>query len=131
MIQFLHPKNLTPECLAMADALETAVRAHYPGVHKIEIHSDWNVPGTGGHVTESQHFSGNALDLHIEGLTLLQQWVVASRVPSIRGLGGYPSWASPGIHADCRQTPERALWWRDASGSYDHPMDEFFKLVAR
>lgn len=117
----------------MASQFEGYITQTYAGA-TIEVHSDWNPPGTGGHVSESFHYSGNALDLHVavngSVLPLLDQWIAASRCSSVRGLGGYPFWASRGIHIDCRPTAIRALWWRNAAGEYNESMDAFFKAVA-
>jgi hypothetical protein len=59
------------------------------------------------------HPKGLAVDIHIEGMSLIDQFIVASRFPVFRGIGVYPWWNNPGLHLDRRtynpQGP-RALW---------------------
>lgn len=125
-MNFLHPDQLTVECKQMASDFERYIQSIKPGA-TIEVHSDWDLPGS--HSAESQHYSGNAIDLHVNGMGLLEQWIAASRVMSVRGLGGYPFWHSRGLHLDCRPVATRALWWKNGDKKYDRPMTEFFKLV--
>lgn len=55
-----------------------------------------------GHSENSAHYFGNAVDLHIEGLNLIEQYLVAERF-LWGGLGLYPEWNTPGLHLDIRE----------------------------
>lgn len=54
-----------------------------------------------GHATNSMHYQGLAADLHIEGLSLPESVMMASK-SGFTGIGCYPNWNTPGIHVDCR-----------------------------
>ena len=85
------------------------------------IHVAWDA---NGHEVNSEHYLGLAVDLHVEGLTLLDQWLAAERFP-FRGIGVYPYWNSPGLHLDIRRSPRVNLgyrWWKDKDGAYK-PLD--------
>lgn len=117
MIEFLHPTQVNDGLkMALEDYL-TYLRMRTPGA-SIEITSDWNPPGEGGHVQESQHYQGLAADFHVHGVSLLDAWLALERFPKIMGVGIYPYWATPGLHADIRPTATRARWWRDAKQNY-------------
>lgn len=72
----------------------------------------------GTHVAGSYHGLGMAVDLHVPGMALTDQFIAASRFPAFMGIGLYPRWNNPGLHLDIRPTKIRALWWRDGSGIY-------------
>ena len=67
----------------------------------------------GFEVRESGFHNGFAVDFHIVGLSLLDQFLAVQRFSSFRGLGLYTWWNSPGIHADTRPMgahEPRSLW---------------------
>jgi len=51
--------------------------------------------------TTSWHSEGLAVDLHIKGLSVVDQFLVTSRF-SFSGIGIYKCWKSPGVHIDQR-----------------------------
>ena len=48
------------------------------------------------------HPKGLAVDVHVEGMPLLDQYLMAERIPVFRGIGLYPWWNRPGLHLDRR-----------------------------
>lgn len=94
---------------------------HYCG-HKIVIHCAKEARPSGWHPT------GRAVDLHIEGLTPMEQWLAAARFPVFHGLGVYSWWAHPGLHLDTRPMAHQgpiARWGSTAPGVYV-PLDAAF-----
>jgi len=60
----------------------------------------------------SQHYIGKAADVHIDGLHVLDQYVLAERF-DVKGLGVYPKdvWTyTPGLHIDVRTTDIGKRW---------------------
>jgi len=57
---------------------------------------------TSGHVKNSQHYFGKAVDCYCEDLSLLDFYLAAERF-SFNGIGIYPSWAHKGLHLDVRE----------------------------
>jgi hypothetical protein len=61
----------------------------------IHIHCAWeDRPG--------YHGTGEAADIHIEGLSLIDQWIAVERFSQFNGIGLYPHWNNPGLHVDVR-----------------------------
>jgi uncharacterized protein YcbK (DUF882 family) len=90
----------------------------------IHIHVAWE---EGGHVADSAHYAGRAVDLHMEGLTLAEQWLAAERF-LFHGIGLYPYWNYPGLHLDTASESGAwagRRWWRDRKGAYQ-PFDLAF-----
>ncbi len=58
---------------------------------------------TSGHAPNSQHYLGNAVDLHIEGFSLIEMYLAAERF-NFTGVGLYGPdvWRNPGLHLDVR-----------------------------
>lgn len=117
MITYLHPDQVKPTIKAAMAAYESYLLGRWPKA-TIEIHSDWNAPDTGGHVNESQHYEGLAVDFHVNGVGLVDAWLTLERIPQVMGIGIYPFWRSPGLHADTRPVAVRARWWRDSKNNY-------------
>jgi len=73
----------------------------------------------GGHSEKSQHYIGNAVDFHIEGISFLnaieeiEEAIRFYQVEDHIGLGIYPDWYNPGFHLDVRGT--KARWGRVGS----------------
>lgn len=84
---------------------------------------------TTGHSKQGYHPLGMAVDWHIEGMSLLDQFILASRF--FTGIGVYPFWNNPGIHGDIRPitkiTDPEARWWRTKSGQYLPLSEKAFK----
>lgn len=74
------------------------------------IHSDYR-EGDGS----SQHHLGLAVDIHIKGLDVLDQYLLAEKF-DFSGIGVYPCWNRPGIHIDIRKG-QRARWLAYNSGN--------------
>lgn len=55
-----------------------------------------------GHSTNSQHYLGRAVDLHIQNVPLIDQYLLAERY-GWRGIGVYTDWNNPGLHLDLRR----------------------------
>ena len=74
---------------------------------------------TGGHSENSQHYLGNAADLHIEGTTLINQYLLSERF-NFGGLGIYPEWNDPGLHCDVRRKGKEEPYnrWAKVNGKY-------------
>lgn len=70
------------------------------------IHCAW-ADGT-GHAPNSRHYMGEAVDLDIVGMTLINQVKLAYK-HGFTGIGAYPGWSTPGIHVDVRHT--RPTYW--------------------
>ena len=75
-----------------------------------------NAYATTGHSPNSQHYQGKAADIHIKGLSVLDQYIAAEKINLFNGIGVYPFWNTPGLHLDVRQKPAR--WGRNAAGIY-------------
>lgn len=77
-----------------------------------------------GHVEGSAHYftsqrTALAVDFHVVGMSLLDQWLLAERFPWV-GIGVYPGWEHPGLHCDLAWREHIRLgrrWWRDG-GTY-------------
>lgn len=76
----------------------------------IIIHSDYR-EGDGS----SQHHLGLAVDIHIKGLDVLDQYLLAEKF-DFSGIGVYPCWNRPGLHIDMRKG-RRARWLGYNSGN--------------
>lgn len=113
-IQWKKINNFTPEeswgdPMAMDIELVReldALRA-YTG-RRIVIHCGYEAREGKGY-----HPRGQAADIHIEDLSLMDAFLSASRFKRFRGIGVYPWWNSPGLHVDTRflnHGEPRALW---------------------
>ena len=65
---------------------------------RIVIHCGY---ATKGHSRNSMHYVGQAVDLHIEGLSVIEAWLASERF-DFGGIGLYPKWENPGLHLDVR-----------------------------
>lgn len=54
------------------------------------------------------HGRGEAVDIHIKGISLLCAYTLANESGLFGGIGVYPKWNNPGLHLDMR--PERTRW---------------------
>ena len=86
----------------------------------IIIHCGYELRKRGG-----QHPIGTAVDLHIENMSLFDQFIAALRFGFV-GIGVYPLWKHPGLHLDMRiNVPHRQLWGCIGSRQYV-PIDKNF-----
>jgi hypothetical protein len=68
-----------------------------------------------------QHGLGKAVDIVIEGMHWLDQYILVERSGLFTGIGAYPYWNTPGVHADIRDLlpgEPGARWARNAAGVY-------------
>lgn len=68
---------------------------HYVG-RPVYVHCGWELRDTGWHP------SGNAVDCHVKGMSLVDQFLAASRFDRFNGIGIYKYWRNPGLHLDDR-----------------------------
>jgi hypothetical protein len=75
-----------------------------------------------GHTDGSYHYKGMAVDFHVKGLNVFDQFLAVVRFDGFNGLGVYPFWNNPGIHGDIRPKSNRllpdSLWMRNGAGEY-------------
>lgn len=121
----MDPEAILPATVYLLDEMREA--AGRPIVIHVAADDDRraHVPGSSHYATEFA--PATAVDFHIVGMPLLDQWLLAERFPW-RGLGIYPFWANPGLHCDLRPVGREHQqmghrWWRDAEGRY-RPIDE-------
>lgn len=70
--------------------------------------------------SSGQHPHGKAVDFHLTGMSVFDQFIAASRF-GFRGIGLYPYWNNPGLHVDNRSLKpgqKKALWGCTAPGMY-------------
>ena len=107
------PQRALPDLVYLLDDVREDVG------RQVIIHVCWEA---GGHVPESSHYAtfteyATGVDFHIEGLPLLDQWLFVERY-AFNGIGLYPFWRTPGLHADLRRLGRDhprlgKRWWRD------------------
>lgn len=93
------------------------------GERKIIIHSGYREGSIGYHPLKM------AVDLHIEGLHVIDQYLIAERFDAFNGIGVYPNWDQPGIHVDVRpksKTNFDSRWGCLEKGVYLALNKEFF-----
>lgn len=81
----------------------------------IHIHCGYEKRKTGYHPLKC------ACDLHIAGLSVVDQFLVASRFDNFNGIGLYKWWKSPGLHLDTRPKCKIAFdarWMSVERGKY-------------
>jgi uncharacterized protein YcbK (DUF882 family) len=118
-----NPDAVVPELVYLVDGLRD-----YVG-RPVVIHVAFD---DAGHVEDSAHYMGAAVDLHVQGLSLMDQWLAAERFPFL-GVGLYPFWEHPGLHLDVRRVgaehgPGRR-WWRDKQGQYQPFTADFIRSL--
>ena len=125
------PDKVHPDLVGLLDVYrETLGR-------QVGILVAWDPPGT-GHVEDSAHPKGLAVDFYVPGFPLVEAWLWAERF-RWNGIGLYPWWRKtiapgvqeriPGLHCDLSPRPEHPelgrRWYRDAGGAY-HGLDRAF-----
>ena len=90
------------------------------------IHSAYR-PGNKGY-----HPLKMAVDLHIEGLHVIDQYLIAERFDEFNGIGVYPNWNKPGLHLDVRPKSKLEIdsrWGCFEPRNYVKLDYEFFRKV--
>lgn len=77
----------------------------------IIIHSSYRENDSG------YHGSGEAVDIHIVGLNVLDQYLLAEKSGLFNGIGVYSCWNNPGLHLDIRPNPARWGCWTPTGDS--------------
>ena len=122
------PDKVDARLVQLVDEFTEYVKAEYGKKAFGVIHVAWEADG---HTADSQHYAGLAVDLHFAGVSLLDQFLAATRFP-FTGIGVYPYWNNPGLHLDCRvltDTNMGARWWRDRDGQYKALDSKWFALM--
>ena len=57
------------------------------------------------------HGEGIAVDMHIEGLNVLDMFLLVEKSDLFKGIGVYPNWNNPGLHIDMRRKEARWGCW--------------------
>lgn len=86
----------------------------------IVVHSDYR-PDDGG-----QHGLGEAADVHVKDMHVIDQFLMAERSGLFVGIGVYPNWNSPGLHLDIRRGAS-ARWGCFTNGIYIPLNNVFFR----
>jgi uncharacterized protein YcbK (DUF882 family) len=74
--------------------------------------------GSKGHNPKGYHPLGMAADIHIKGMSVVDQLLLALKFP-FNGVGVYPFWRNKGLHLDVRPFDKyKRVWYRDAGGRY-------------
>lgn len=63
-----------------------------------------------GGSSRSRHMFGMALDFHIVNMTLEDMHEIVCLIPEFKGIGQYPKWNNPGLHADVRTDRKEWTW---------------------
>ena len=118
------PDSVLPDLVYLLD--EVREDADAPILIHVAADDTGHVENSGHYPTTATETLAVAVDFHIVGWSLLDQWLFAERYP-FHGLGLYPHWGHPGLHADLRRLgvehPKMGRrWWRDATGAYK-PLD--------
>ena len=103
--EFKYPDKVSRELITKLDTYRAMVGK------PIIIHSDYR-PGD-----KKQHGKGLAIDFHVKGMKVLDQYFYAERSGLFVGIGLYPYWNSPGLHVDIREEGT-ARWGCDQKGGY-------------
>lgn len=123
-------KNFTPKrfgTISMAKVLIFTLQdmRDYIG-RRIFVHNGYR-PGNKGY-----HPLKMAVDIDIEGLHVIDQYLVAERFDNFNGIGVYPLWRRPGLHLDVRLKRKSAFdsrWGRFEPGNYVKLDYEFFRKI--
>ena len=79
---------------------------------------------TNGHESNSFHYSGQAVDFHVNGIGLYTAWFELIKIWKLGGLGIYPHWNNPGFHLDLGSHRQ---WYRDKDGNYSNLVNGEFE----
>ena len=115
--EFSHPDKVSRQLIKNLDEYRKLVGK------PIIIHSDYRPGDTG------QHGKGLAIDFHVKGMNLMDQFLFAERTNLFTGIGVYPDWNNQGLHCDIR-TEAKSRWgcWKVNGKQEYFALDyEFFK----
>jgi uncharacterized protein YcbK (DUF882 family) len=107
--EFSEPDKMSDLLIYSLDALRNFVNK------PITVNSSYRANDAG------THGRGEAVDIVIKGLDVLDQFLIAERTRLFSGIGVYPFWNRPGIHVDVRSLKANehgARWARDRAGFY-------------
>lgn len=107
--EFSEPNKMEPLLIHCLDRLREIVK------QPIIVHSSYRVGDTG------THGRGEAVDIHIKGLNVVEQFLIAEKTRLFSGIGVYPFWNNPGLHLDVRELKAHEIgkrWARNARGIY-------------
>ncbi|MCP4627320.1 MAG: hypothetical protein GY850_27975 [bacterium] len=110
------PERVDPELIFTLDAYRDFVGK------PVHIHCGYIEQATG------YHSGGLAVDCHVVGLSVFDQFIAAQRFVAFRGIGLYPYWNNPGLHLDTRakgRNKPRSLWGAVAPKEYVAVTKEF------
>lgn len=110
------PSKVNIALVEMVDELTSFVKQEHGSRATCVVHVAYE---PSGHSENSQHYLGNAVDLHFAGVHIFDQYLAAERF-NFSGLGVYPFWNSPGLHLDVRKLAsyKGARWWKDKNDKY-------------
>ena len=77
-------------------------------------------------IPDNLHRRGLAADGHIEGMSLIDQYICISRFP-FKGIGLYSYWNNPGFHVDLRARKIGARWGCREKGDYVELNETFLR----
>lgn len=94
---------------------------------KIYIHCGYEKRLSGGF-----HPKGRAVDLHIESLHPMEQYIAASRFEVFTGIGVYLWWSWPGLHLDHRPliAGQKRIVWGSLKKKQYKPINKSFLKIA-
>ena len=93
----------------------------------VNVHCGWEYRASGG-----WHPNGCAVDVDVEGMHVIDQYLAAERFDEFNGIGVYPNWNNPGLHLDTRPHKKTGIdsrWGCLESGVYVKLDKEFFKSI--
>lgn len=124
-IENFKPKNFGTIYMSQVLIYTLQDMRDYTG-RRIFIHNGYRV-GTSGY-----HPLKMAADLHIEGLHVIDQYLIAERFDAFNGIGVYPNWNNSGIHVDVRPYTKQGIdsrWGCFEPGQYVKLDYEFFRKI--
>lgn len=80
--------------------------------YPIVIHGDFRE-------NSERHRSGMAVDMHIVGLNVFDQFLLAERFGKFKGIGIYPCWNNKGLHVDIYKSG-RWIAYNDGTGKQQY-----------
>ena len=113
-------KNVNSTLVWLIDDFRKAI------MKPIKIHEAWALTG---HLPTGYHPKGEAVDCHIEGLSIWEQFFLALRFGAFKGIGIYPYWNNQGLHLDIRKENLITLWWCDRNKKYQPVTKEFIGKI--
>ena len=70
---------------------------------------------------KGQHGLGNAVDIHVKGISLIDAYLLAEKTGLFNGIGVYSWWNNKGLHLDVRPLQAgkpKARWASDRTNNY-------------